>query len=357
MTGQTRAAAPLVLADQGFFWVGVTREEKPYGLIAAGQMFVQYQVPANLRDTPPIVMVHGGGGQGLDFLGTPDGRPGWATFFLRQGYPVYVVDRQALGRSPYHPDVYGPLGRPPSYEAMRNRFVAPELIPQSYPQAALHSQWPGRAEIGDPVLDQFMAGQGPSIPDLEWVHQQMRRTAAELLDKIGPAILITHSAAGPFGWLAADARPSLVRAIVAIEPQGPPFADMPGAGSLSWGLAAAPLAFDPPATTSDELGRAPRKAPKADCEDCLVQAEPARRLPNLAAVDVAVVTGEASWKAAHDHGVVDFLRQAGVPVDHIRLEEHGLRGNGHMLIIEKNSDEIAAVVAAWLDRKLAIRAA
>jgi pimeloyl-ACP methyl ester carboxylesterase len=292
--------------------------------------------------------VHGGGGQGLDYLGTPDGRPGWATFFLRQGYAVYVVDRQALGRSPYHPDLQGPLGRPPTYQMMRSRFVAPELTPQSYPQAALHTQWPGSAEIGDPVFDQFMAGQGPSIPDLAWVHANMRRSAEALLDRIGPAILITHSAAGPFGWLAADARPALVRAIIAVEPAGPPFADMPG-GSLSWGLAAVPLTFDPPAAIPDELHRVVRKASNAELDDCLVQAEPARGLPGLGDVPVAVVTAEASWKAAHDHGVVDFLRQAGVSVDHIRLEEHGLRGNGHMLMIEKNSDDVAAVLANWLE--------
>ncbi|WP_424140755.1 alpha/beta hydrolase [Roseomonas chloroacetimidivorans] len=346
-------AAPLVLADQGFFWVGVTRQEQPYGLAAGGQMFVQYQIPAERRHALPVVMVHGGGGQGLDYLGTPDGRPGWATFFLRQGYAVYVVDRTALGRSPYHPDLHGPLGQPPSYGFMRNRFVAPELVPESYPQARLHTQWPGGAEIGDRVLDQFMAGQGPSIADLARVHADMRRCGAELLDRIGPAVLITHSAGGPFGWLVADARPSLVRAILAVEPQGPAFAETPG-GVLSWGLTATPLAFDPPADAPEDLARELRKAPRPDLQDCLVQAEPARCLPNLQNIPVAVVTAEASWKAQQDHGVVDFLRQAGVPAEHLRLEEHGLHGNGHMMMIERNSDEIAALLARWIERKTAM---
>jgi len=30
-----------------------------------------------------------------------------------------------------------------------------------------------------------------------------------LLDKIGPAIIMTHSAGGPFGWLVAEIRPNL----------------------------------------------------------------------------------------------------------------------------------------------------
>jgi pimeloyl-ACP methyl ester carboxylesterase len=346
-------ASPLVLADQGFFWVGVTRDQQPYGLAAAGQMFVQYQIPAERRHALPVVMVHGGGGQGLDYLGTPDGRPGWASFFLRRGHAVYVVDRTALGRSPYHPDLHGPLGPPPSFDFMRGRFVAPELTPGAYPQAKLHTQWPGGTEIGDPVFDQFMAGQGPSIADLARVHADMRRCAEALLDRIGPAVLITHSAGGPFGWLAADARPSLVRGIVAVEPQGPAFVDAPG-GALAWGLTAAPLAFDPPAERPEDLLRAPLKAPRPDLQDCVVQAEPARQLPNLRNCPVAVVTGEASWKAQQDHGVVAFLRQAGVPAEHLRLEEHRLRGNGHMMMIERNSDEVAALLANWIERKTAM---
>jgi pimeloyl-ACP methyl ester carboxylesterase len=346
-------ASPLVLANQGFFWVGVTRKPQPYGLAAAGQMFVQYQIPAERRHALPLVMVHGGGGQGLDYLGTPDGRPGWASFFLRRGHAVYVVDRTALGRSPYHPDLHGPLGPPPSYDFMRGRFVAPQLTPGAYPQAKLHTQWPGGAEIGDLVFDQFMAGQGPSIADLARVHADMRRCAEALLDRIGPAVLITHSAGGPFGWLAADARPSLVRGILAVEPQGPAFVDAPG-GALAWGLTAVPLAFDPPAETPEDLLRAPLKALRPDLQDCLVQAEPPRQLPNLRNCPVAVVTSEASWKAQQDHGVVAFLQQAGVPAEHLRLEEHGLHGNGHMMMIERNSDEIAALLANWIERKTAM---
>src|SRR3712207_1539584 len=102
------AAGPLMIAEQGVFWVGVERVQRRYGLAAAGQMFVQYQIPAERRHPWPLVMVHGGGGQGTDYLGTPDGRPGWATSFLRRGWAVYVVDRPGLGRVPYHADLLGP---------------------------------------------------------------------------------------------------------------------------------------------------------------------------------------------------------------------------------------------------------
>ena len=71
------------------------------------QMYVEYQIPAKVKHPYPIVLVHGGGGQGLDWMGTPDGRRGWATMLLEEGYKVYVVDRPGHGRSPYHPDLHG----------------------------------------------------------------------------------------------------------------------------------------------------------------------------------------------------------------------------------------------------------
>ena len=80
------------------------------GTIPCGPMFVQWEAPAEVTKPYPIVLVHGGGGQGTDWLGTPDGRPGWSTFLLREGYAVYVVDRPGHGRSPFHPDVLGPMG-------------------------------------------------------------------------------------------------------------------------------------------------------------------------------------------------------------------------------------------------------
>jgi hypothetical protein len=42
------------------------------------------------------------------------------------------------------------------------------------------------------------------------------------------------------------------------------------------------------------------------------------------------------------------LRQAGVAVDFIKLDDVGVRGNGHMMMLEKNNMEIAGVMSRWL---------
>ncbi len=340
---------PLTIAEQGAFWVGVQRVEKPFGLVATGQMFVQYQIPAERRHRYPLVMVHGGGGQGLDYLSTPDGRPGWAEYFLRQGYAVYVVDRVAHGRAPYHPDVQGPATPPMDYQFLQAFFTASAKFGR-HPRAKLHTQWPGSGEIGDPAVDQLIAGMGPMPASFVAIQEAMKRCGAELLDKIGPSILMTHSMGGPFGWIMADTRPALVKAIVAAEPVSPAFFEIPGLGGLEWGVTAIPMTYDPPVGDPSELKRVLRPAPSPDLPDCYVQAEPARQLVNLKGIPILLVASEASWLALTNHGVHDYLAQAGATIEHLRLEDAGIRGNGHMMMSEKNSDEVAAVLAQWLDR-------
>jgi pimeloyl-ACP methyl ester carboxylesterase len=314
-------------------------------------MYVQFQIPAERRHPFPLVLVHGGGGQGLDFLGTPDGRPGWATDFLRQGFAVYVVDRIAHGRAPHHPEVQGPATPPPSYERIVEMFSAPARHAR-HPQAKLHTQWPGTGEIGDPALDQFMAAQGGVLTSLAETQRGMQRCGAALLDRIGPAVLLSHSMGGPFGWLVADVRPALVKAIVAVEPIGPPFLTMPGGmGGLDWGVSAIAMAFEPPAAEPGMLKRAALPAPAAGLIDAVVQAEPARRLKNLAGIPMLLVTAEASWMAQFNHATAAFLRQAGADVRHLRLEEEGIHGNGHLMMGEKNSAEIAALLGEWIAAK------
>ena len=70
-------------------------------------------------------------------------------------------------------------------------------------------------------------------------------------------------------------------------------------------------------------------------------------------VPVLVVTGEASYHAAYDHCTVAYLKQAGVRVEHLRLEELQVRGNGHMMMLELNNLEIASMLDAWVSQALA----
>lgn len=355
-----RSAQPaLDIASQGYFYVGGKYFDAKDGKFMSGQMFVNFQIPKHQTHPYPLVMFAGGGQSGLNYEGTPDGREGWATYFVRQGYAVYVLDQPARARSPYHPDEAGPTVRNP-VEWVKKRFAAPERY-NLWPQAKLHTQWPGAAVEGDATFDQFMDQQFPSLKSFTKQQELNRDAGAALLDKIGPAILLTHSQSGTFGWLVADARPKLVKAIVAMEPSGPPVHDLVNKGAPTWfedgpaskpyGLTGAPLAYDPPLAEGDKLNFVRKdKAPSPDLAVCWEQAEPARKLIHLENIPILVAQTEASYHAPYDYCTVRYLKQAGVKkLDYIHLADKGIHGNGHMMMLEKNNLDIAAVLSKWLD--------
>ena len=197
-------APALEIASQGYIFAGGKYVDGPDGKTMSGQAYVEYQIPKNRTHPFPIVMIEGGGQSGSNFTGTPDGREGWAQYFLRQGYAVYVVDQPGRGRSAVA-SVYGKTAISP-VGTIEQRFTAPERS-NMWPQAKFHTQWPGTGVAGDPIFDQFYAEQLPAIADFPKQQELNRDAGAALLDKIGPAILLTHSQSGAFGWPIADARP------------------------------------------------------------------------------------------------------------------------------------------------------
>ena len=349
------------LARDGWFYVGghmTTVDNKQY---MTGQMYVEYRIPAKRTYPYPIIMVHGGTMSGTNYTGTPDGREGWAQYFIRQGYAVYVVDQVGKGRSSYMEQTYGPTELVDSQNSQQ-RYIAQEKY-KLWPQAHLHAQWPGSGNPDDPSVQQLLASQIPAIRD--FTKQQMLNTPAliSLLDKIGPAILLVHSQAGAFGWPVADARPNLVKAILAIEPNGPPaysveFIGAPdyfrqGQLGLIYGITAMPLSYSPPVASASELSFVQEEnSDGPGLVKCWMQATPARQLPNLQKMPVLMLTAEASYHAPYDHCTVKYLQQAGLRPSWIKLADLGIRGNSHVMMLEKNNRQIAAVIARWLDKTL-----
>jgi len=274
----------LDIAGWSYYWYGVEHATLARGTVINGsQMYVEHWIPTAVRHPFAIVLVHGGYGQGTDWISTPDGRRGWASQFLEQGFKVYVVDRPGQGRNPHHPFIHG-LNDPqaPTFEGVARRIGA--LGPN-------HTQWPGAGNAADPAIAQVVASLGQPMANNPITQGVWRSRGAMLLDDIGPAVFVTHSDGAVFAWVTAQERPALVKGIVAIEP--------------------------PPLTA-------------------------------LPAIPIAIVTADASPAAATDPGLVSTLRGAGAAVEHIRLAEHGVRGNGPMVMMEKNNREALQPVLAWL---------
>ncbi|PGG97472.1 hypothetical protein AJ79_09192 [Helicocarpus griseus UAMH5409] len=319
------------------------------------QIYVEQLSPIKGSTKPyPLVFIHGFAQTGTNWLNKPDGGRGWASYFLSEGYEVYIIDQTSRGRSPWLPGSDDTIIKWTSEQA-EELLTATEKY-NKWPQAKLHTQWPGTGLRGDEIFDAYFASTVQSRGSDAYQQTTVQSAGAALLDRIGqPVILITHSQAGALGWLVADARPKLVHSIVALEPSGPPFENaVLGQGpARPWGLTDVPLTYFPP--VSNPQTDLVKKIVPPDSSDkfrCIYQAEspPPRQLINLANIKVLVVTAEASYHAMYDYCTAAYLRQAGVSVDELALGKAGIHGNGHMLFLEKNSDEIAFKVQEWIEK-------
>ena len=166
--------------------------------------------------------------------------------------------------------------------------------------------------------------------------------------------------------LVADARPDLIKALVIIEPVGPPFQNkIPNLlppGSNPWvrpyGLTTTPLVYDPPVT---DPGRdlpskdvPPPQGEEGMLFDCILQQEPAKKLVNVSQVPMLVVWGEASFHATYDYCTVNYLVQGGVDATALNLSAAGVHGNAHFVFLEENSIQIAEMIYGWVKGKVGL---
>jgi pimeloyl-ACP methyl ester carboxylesterase len=335
------------VAQRGYFYVGGQYTGEPGKEIMQGQIYVEVLAPRDVRRPYPLVLIHGAAQTATNWMGTPDGRKGWAEYFVEQGYVVYMIDQPMRGRSAWHPGD----GATRMFTAQQEEFqFTANAVKGTWPQAKKHTQWPGegpnKGQKGDPIFDAFYATQVETVTSNELTQQRNKDAGAALLDKIGPAIVLTHSQSGAFGWLIGDARPQLVKAIIAIEPSGPPFeATIIGTGKArAWGPTDIPITYDP-----SELAVEREAEPDGPgLFVCWMQKPPARRLVNLMRIPVMVMAAEASYHQVYDHCTAKYLNQAGVRTEYIRLQDKGIQGNGHMVMIEKNNLDIARLIDDWL---------
>jgi pimeloyl-ACP methyl ester carboxylesterase len=225
-----------------------------------------------------------------------------------------------------------------------------------FPLKNNHTQWPGAGKVGDPVFDTFNKTQ---VHFAQTSADLAREAAISLLDTIGtPVILLTHSMGGGIGFEVAERRPSLVRTIVTIEPGGPQIGGVntstvqPGnRNPNSWGLTDYPYRFDPPITSPAELNvQLEEKSDRPDEVRCWMQVEPARKLVNFKDIPILDISANGTYHRVFDACIPKWINQAGGKAEFVRLEDVGIQGNGHMMMLEKNSEDIIKYIDGWLKR-------
>ncbi|GGH19591.1 esterase [Alsobacter metallidurans] len=313
---------PLRLKCEGSFFVGMGARtvDAPYygrtglagpGEISVGQMYVHYRCP-EVATRPPIVLIHGSNHTGATFETTPDGREGWATLFVRLGHPVYVVDQVGRGRSGFDPT--------PLNEAIDQRDLSLTHKAPLYARAGAWVNFRFGPRYPEPFpntqfpldhLDHYMAQLVPNAEELAAGRSGEATIDAlvSLLERVGPAVLITHSQAGLYGLEVARRCRDGVLALVSIE------------GGC------API---------DEA-----------------TATAMREIPFLSlwgdnSSGAAGANGDARRNDAQN--LAFTLAAAGGDATHNVLPDHGVFGNTHMLMMDRNNSDLADFLSAWIVR-------
>jgi pimeloyl-ACP methyl ester carboxylesterase len=274
---------------------------------------------------PPLVLVHGGAHTGACYLSTADGRPGWAYVFARRNRRVIVPD------------------------------------------------WPG-------------SGRSGKLPFAELTGEAVCKGLAQAIKSVGvPVVLVTHSMSGAYGWRLVEMLGPRIAALVAVAP-GPPgnIQSEPKviartnehvevqALSLTWRV---PLAQ--PLTANDQLvnqklvgtsTRFPRD--RLDAYRATLQPLAPRLLFERQNIDgsqlrvrdtagfggkpILIVTGtdDVDHPRDIDGRIAEWLTGLGARVDYRYLADSGIVGNGHMMMLEDNSDEIAALIDDWIGSRV-----
>lgn len=191
----------------------LTLDYDPNGSFAVEQAYIQYFVPADRNNEAPVVLQHGGGLNGSCWETTPDGRAGWLTGLLLRGYEVHVVDNVERGRAGWIPNHWPgqPILRSMQDAWTLFRFGAAEDFDNRTPFE--HQQFPVAH------LETFARSFCP-----RWTSTSALQVAAliAVLERTGPATVISHSQGGEIAFDANTLRPDLFASMIAIEPSAAP---------------------------------------------------------------------------------------------------------------------------------------
>ena len=315
------AQSPYALRDMGSFHIGgreVVLSGKPVkevvftpggmpakvdlnGTYLVESMYVQYFLPANRRGAVPLLMWHGGGLTGVTYETKPDGQPGWLNWFLKQGWDVYNSDAVERGRAGWamYPDI---LKGEPVFLTTANpwdRFrIGPGPGSYDAKRANPGTQFP---------VESYANFVRQSVPRWTTTDDAIIAAYTALVDKVCPCVILFHSQAGQFGFKVAQARPDKVKALIAVEPAG-------------------------------------HGDPK--------QASILAGIPSLI-IYGDYIEQDPRWPTIRKNGVgfSEEIVKAGGKVEIVDLPKAGIKGNSHMVMMDKNSDEVAALIQAWLEKQ------
>ena len=345
---RTAAQKPIVLETQGSFAIGGTAVKhdgtysdqhflEPQGQKAYGDhAYVFYQIPAQAKKYP-IVFQYGGAQSKRTWETTPDGREGFQNIFLRKGYSVYLLDQPRIGEAG--------LATAPDNGA--NPYASNPM----YADKALYQL----CRVGTFDGDQPVPFKNTAFPKDAASYDQFQRTwtpyegqldddvsadaLAKLFDKIGPAVLVTHSMGGTVGWRT-PFRTDNVKAIVAFEPGGSPFLFPEGEVPQAEIPVYAPVAAQAKAVPLKDFMKL-TKIPIILYYGDNITDKPSKQV------------GPDKWRSEFDMAkkFVAAVNRHGGHAEIVHLPDIGIKGNTHFLMSDLNNQQIADLMANWLHKQ------
>lgn len=327
---------PLMIAEQGSFAVGGTVIKSP-GMFnpqkptAEGQTFrgdhayVFYQIPVKARKYP-LVMWHGIGQFSKTWETTPDGREGFQNIFLRRNFPVYTMDQPRRGNAG-RSTVASTIEPTPDEQNWFNVFRV-GLWPKYYEGVQFAKD--------SATLNQYFRSMTPNIGTIDI--KVNVDAASALFNKIGAAVLVTHSHSGGMGWLTAIKNQN-VKGIVSYEPgSGFLFPE----GELPKPIASSAGALEASSVSKEDF----MKLTKIPIIIYYGDNIPEKYSEN---------SGSDGWRARLQMARLwrDAVNKYGGDVTVVHLPEVGLKGNTHFPFSDLNNIQVADLMSQWLkDKKL-----
>ncbi|KAI9899324.1 hypothetical protein N3K66_005785 [Trichothecium roseum] len=368
------------LSRQETFYLGVGLDgvyppnpEQPR--VSPSQMYVEKITPVCVATHQnSIVLIHGDYQTGQHTK--PDGGLGWASVFLELGYVVYIVDLPGVGRSAVQDPDKTKMGAMVRH-AVISKQMTDVRIPAGQPRG--ERQWPGSGQMIDPATgqtDDVFAKLFASFRPLPGGKKERQSKAQYALGCLlrsvkGTATLIGSGSGATMAWLAADIEPDKVSSVVALEPAGPPFCKPFTYNKETkkreygnymrfdptvhqYGLSDVYMNIHPPVSRADgtqhEDGGFFLSEYWGSQGGCLVPSHP-HQLVQLQKTEHLILTSPHSHHDLFDWATAAFMQRSGLYVKHSKLEaDLGIRGNGPLMFLERNSTEVACIVDRWIRR-------
>ena len=335
---------PIVLRTMGSLFFGGTLTKLDNGETFHGDHgYAQFFIPTKARDYP-LIMWHGIGQSGRSYESAPDGREGFMAIMPRRGWATYIIDQPRRGRAGRTlaantgSEIPTANYESSAWDAFRNGVWdrANGKAPYFFPG----TQFPRTPA----AVEQFFRQQTPDTgvePRNNEYRKIMGGTMNELLKQTGPAILVTHSNSGQYGWYTGiEAPEGSVKAIIAFEPgqvalpESEPLPEIAHGDEASW-LAELPYRV----SESDFMKLT--KFPILIIYGDNIAAEPSEIF------NVNVWRLSFTWAQEF----VEAINKRGGDARLLHLPEAGIKGNTHAPFADLNNLEIADIVEKYLHEK------